>query len=234
MGKKKSRVKLMAWLLDLEDLRTLPEAERKAMWLRLEQEVPEIRESRNLTRRAIASNNVAKDYYSKLRVAGLTSTEEFEHLVGFVVSIRGGHPDWRVGLGKTHKSLSAFPKRLADIANEIQHLNRHELVRPDVWTKTHKLPRSLGESFSKLPILLRRYADYLRSQFAFMDRSMRSPYGQVLDLLLELVRKETGRAMYTETSGILTSTANVTESSLETDFSQDSLKIRWQRINKSA
>jgi hypothetical protein len=224
----------MDWLLDLEDLRTLPEAERKAEWLRLEREVPEIRKSRNLTRRAIASNKVTENYYSKLRAAGLASTEEFEHLVGFVVSIRGRHLNWRVGLGKTQKSLSAFPKRLENIANEIQHLNQHELIRPDVWIKTRRLPAFLGESCSKLPILLRFYSDYLRSQFASMDQSMRGPYGQVLDILLELVRQETRRAMYAEISEILMATAAVAGLPAETDFSADSLKVRWQRKNKSA
>jgi hypothetical protein len=232
VNEKKPRLKLMSWLLDDDYLRALPECERQAMWLRLEQDVPEIRKCRNLTRRAIASNKVTNDYYSKLRVAGLTSTEQFEHLVGFVASIPRGHLDWRVGLYKTRKSLSAFPTRLEDMANEIQRLNRHDLISPNIWMNTRKLPGLLGESFSKLPVLLRCYADYLRSQFTSMDQSMRSPYGQVLDLLLELVRRETGRAMYTEISGILTVTANIAGSSRETDFSQDSLKIRWQRISK--
>jgi len=223
----------MAWLLEFGYLQELPEAERRAMWLKLEKDVPEIHETRNITRKAIESNEVTKTAYSRLCAAGLTSTEQFELLVGFISSTRGARFDWRVGLYRTRKSLAALPKRLKDIGSDIRVLNRHDLIDPYTWMKTRDVPEWVAESFSRLPDLLQLYADYLESQGKFLTRSNRSPGGQLLDSLLTLVRSETKRAMYAEISQILTTTAGL-GSSEHKDFSPDSLKIRWQRLNKSA
>jgi hypothetical protein len=127
-----------------------------------------------------------------------------------------------------------FPKRLEDIAAEIQAFNRHQLIRPDVWIKARDLPPFVSDSFSNLPQLLRIYATYLRYHFDYLTRSMRAPRGQVLDTLLKLVRRETGQAMYTEVSEILTATAAQTRSLTDADFTPDSLKIRWQRIGRAS
>jgi hypothetical protein len=61
-----------------------------------------------------------------------------------------------------------------------------------------------------------------------MDRAMHSPQGQVLDSVLKLVRNETGHAMYSEISEILTASAAAAGLPKETDFTQDRLKVRWR------
>lgn len=190
------------------------------MLKRQNQDTPKVpREARYLdlsqTRRAISSDKDAKKSYSSLKKNGLKSTDLFEELVGMVAAVavgslgkRNKRSTWYSGSGKTPETLAYFPKRLTAMADEIEKLNTHPLLRPDRFCEPDKKPFVVR--FMELPTIVRHYAahvDHLsRSTSRRFSRNKKGrigPMGQVLDCLRWLVREETGRERPADLSRIL-------------------------------
>jgi len=118
---------------------------------------------------------------------------------------------WYSGSGKTPETLAYFPKRLTAMADEIERLNTHHLLRPDregSICKPDKKPFVVG--FMELPATLRQFAahvDHLSRStsrlFSRNKKGRKGPMGQVLDCLRWLVRTETGRERPADLSRIL-------------------------------
>ena len=118
---------------------------------------------------------------------------------------------WYSGSGKTPETLAYFPKRLAAMADEIEKLNTHPLLRPDKesrFCEPDKKPFVVR--FMELPTIVRHYAahvDHLSRSasrlFSRNKKGRKGPMGQVLDCLRWLVREETGRERPADLSRIL-------------------------------
>jgi hypothetical protein len=217
---------------------------REEIWRTLERMSPGIAHTRGLAVSGIMSDDVTKASYFKLLDAGLENCELLEYFVGLAVFLRqkkiGRAQDWLRGSGKTCKTLKEFPRRIANMADEIEMVNNHPLLCPS-WVRGRNLSDSHKEYssvwFNRLPVLLRRYAAYLSGHSSDMSKSMtehsrKNPktYGSVLDALLDLVIRETGGYRYAHLSKLLTATAAVTGS--KKDFSPDALKMRTLRLRK--
>lgn len=224
----------------------------------MESRQPEIAQWGNLTRRALAGNQVANNCYSKLRVAGLRRFEWFEVLVALAASANDAHhgakkgnQDWCLAtkMGMSAKTLSRFPQRVRSLADEIERLNLHQLVGPEFWLfnpdihclqgrkLTDSLKKSLALWFGRLPGLLRSYAEYVEWQSKTMSKIVRARKRPkvagrilVLDMLIQFVREQTGKPHYAELSEILTATANA--KGVNKDFSVDLLKMAVSRCKK--
>jgi hypothetical protein len=241
----------------------IEQARREAFRSKVERRQLEIPQLRKLTQQVMAGNEVAENCYSKLRDAGLKRSKWFEALVAVAVLAQGvhqyfepqrakkGEQDWcsEANMGMSAKTLSRFPLRVRNFADEIEKLNLHPLLRPEFWIfnpdlgslqglkLTDSLKKSLASWFGRLPRLLRCYADYVESQSKTMSRSVRALKKPkvggrilVLDMLIQFVREETGKPHYAELAEILTATANANE--VIKDFSPDLLKMADSRCKK--
>ena len=215
------------------------EEERKRtqmFWQDVERKNPAIATWRNLTIAGVMSDDIARDSYFKMLGAGFTKIEFLEMLVGLAVLGTKKIPKLRPfpDCGMNRGQIGRFPKRLRDIAEEIERLNKHPLIRPDIFvvymTASEPLKKHLGKWFLQLPILLRSYAAFFavhaKSTAWFMKRNVanhRTWRPEVLCCLVDLVRKETGRPRLTDLANILTATAHEAGIS-EVGLDADSLK----------
>ena len=166
------------------------------------------RKHRKLTKQAIWSDKAARKSYSNLRAKGLKNTELLEELVGMAVAIAVGSggkaskwSKWYSGSGKTPKTLAYFPKRLKAVADEIEKLNTHPLLRPDKESSICEPDmKPFVVWFMELPTMLRHYATHVHYLSGSMSKLFRrnkkgsvGPMGQVLDCLRLLALKETGK-----------------------------------------
>lgn len=191
------------------------EESRERMWREVESKQPEIAKYRKLTFTGVLGDNVAKNSYNNLLRAGVKQPELLECLVGIAVSLprRGKTPEWLLGSGMTAKQLDNFPSQLEGMAEEIEKLNRHPMFRPDAWVQgrniTEAAKKPFGLWFTRLPLLLRHYAAFIRGHSRhtchfLKERYRPSPQAQALFGLIKLVRRETGRPMLPDLSNVLT------------------------------
>jgi hypothetical protein len=194
------------------------EEKRKRFWDGVESQNPTIGAWRNITIHGVMQDMVAKESYFRLLRAGISQPEFFEMLVGLAVSLprRGRSPNWLSGTGKTPKTLASLASRLEGAAGELEKLNNHPLLRPDIWIQTRKLSeqqkKSFGLWFGRLPVLLRYYAAFLTAHSKTMRHFVRqknrnSPQAQVLAGVIDLVRREAGRPMLSDLANVLSAAA---------------------------
>lgn len=193
----------------------------KNSWDALERAQPWIAECRNLAIQGVARDSVARDSYFKL-CAAFPQPELLEWLVGMAASVRKSSPgsNWFSGLPMTRKQMTYLPVRIEGLAKEIETLNRQPLVRPDVWIHGRRISKTqpqgvtirMGRLLMGLPNLLRFYAAFLgghsKSMSAFL-RKRPAPRLTVLRALIGIVRKETGRPMFSGLSNVLIAAAGV-------------------------
>jgi hypothetical protein len=208
---------------------------------------PEVARLMGLTQQVVDEKGVAKNCYSKLCEAGLKRSEWFYALVAVAVLTGGkkkGNQDWclATNMGMSAKTLSLFPRRVRNFADEIEKLNFHPLLGPEFWffnpdlcflqglKLTDSLKKSLALWFGRLPRLLRCYADYVEWQSKTSSRRVRAHKRpkvgsqiRVLGLLIEFVREETDKSLYPELSEILTAVAAA--AGMSKDFSVGLLKM---------
>jgi hypothetical protein len=189
-------------------------------WEELESIEPRVIICRNLTIRGVFENKVARDSYFKLCRAGLSQPEVFEMLVGMaVIPRKGKDPNWLSGSGMTAKQINYLPKRLQDSANQIERLNKHPNLTPGYWIRGRKIAETksefaidlLGKLLMGLPSLLRVYAAFISGHSRSMREKKESrsrPRSQVLAQLVQIVRKQTGRPMFSDLSNVLTAAAH--------------------------
>jgi hypothetical protein len=120
----------------------------------------------------------------------------------------------------TRKQLRYLPSRLESMAEQIQRLNEHPMLRPDVWIGSRGgLSESQKETFGKwlprLPFLLQLYAAFLKSHSKSLNRyvwqhaNRARPQAEMLSALLGIIRQETGRPMWTDLSNVLNAAAGI-------------------------
>lgn len=204
----------------------------------------EIEKYGKLAMQAILSDKAAKKSYSNLLAKGLKDIELLQEFLGMAVvlavSPKGKAAKWfkwYSGSGKTPKQLAYFPTRLRAVANEIERLNTHPLLRPDKESsicEPDKKPFVVG--FMELPTMLRHYAahvgDLSRSTSRLFRRNKKGsvrPMGQVLDCLRWLVRKETGKERSADLARLLEAAVNAVPGSHPSFDFEAELKNRAHR-----
>jgi len=110
---------------------------REERWREIERNSPGIAIFRNLTTRAVASDKAAKDSLAKLLSSGFDEPELLEVLVGLATVSRrkSGKNNWLSKTRLTPRQLDYFPKRVRDIAAQIEILNKDPFFSPE-WVTT--------------------------------------------------------------------------------------------------
>lgn len=217
------------------------EENRKRMWREVESRDPMFAKYRRFTIKAVSSDKFAKESYSRLLKEGVSQPELLEWLVGIAVSLprRGRVPKWLSGSGMTANQLDNFPSPPGKMAGSIEALNKHPLLRADIWIQARAVSKvwkdHLGLWFMRLPLLLRHYAAFLRAHSRDMSgfllqANREGPQARALFGLINLVRRETGRPMLNDLSNVLTATATVAGTAQE--FDPLSLKVLDSRKRK--
>jgi len=179
-----------------------------------------------ITKRAIASDQLARKSYDKLLQAGVRSPDGLQMAIGMAATApeRGGRQDWLSGSGKTSKTLTYFPGRLRCIAGEIERLNRHSLLRPDTWVSGRGFSeleeRIFSRWFVRLPVLLSRYADFVEAQSKHLKRGGRNdmrPRALARSMLIDYVRGKTGKPMLNDLANLLDAAARIAGTSHTVD-----------------
>jgi len=152
--------------------------------------------------------------------------------------------EWGVPKGMTWRSLRGLPKRLADLAVDIERVNQDSWFRPNAFLRDpqdvyvdvspfEQLPRR----FLALPGLLRSYESYFetrRKEIARFrqgpGRANRSVKNQVFQLL-EAVDRNTGRPHYREVADLLAVLAP--ENRPDLDFNEAALRQCYKRTQRA-
>lgn len=197
---------------------------------------------RQIAVQGIESDKLAKESYDNLLRAGVRSPEALQIFVGMAATApkSAGRVDSLSGSGKTIKTLAYFPRRLKAAASEIEKLNKHSLLRPDVWVSSGGFSeleeRIFGRWFLRMPVLLRRYADFLDAQSRRVKRfgasGRWSPQTFALSALIGYVRQETKRPMFEDLGNVLDATARVAYGEKSQTFLVASLKMLDSRKRK--
>jgi hypothetical protein len=193
---------------------------RMNLWQRISREAPEIARCRDLAIQGILQCQVAKTSYLKLLRSGSIQPEVLQMLVGMAVSVptKGQSPKWLPSSGMTAKQITYLPKRINGLADRIERLNKHPLLRPDDWIKMRKISESqkkaLGKWLIVLPYMLRCYAAFLGGHTrdmgqVFTNRYRIAPRTEVLRVLMRLAREKIGKPGHTDLSNVLIAVANV-------------------------
>jgi len=211
---------------------------REGSWQEAQRKAPEISNYRRAGLDGILKDTISKRSYLKLMAAGLRQTQLFEALLGTAVS--GKKANWLKGLGKTEKQLRYFPERLKSIANEIESLNRHRLFAPRHWVLKRMVSNSSKEKFAarfeQLPHLIRCYAAFLASHSKDMKSHLKRKQDNTRniktlaqDLLIQLIREETGRDRPIELSNLLGAVASQAGSK-RMEYSAEAIRMRAKRL----
>jgi hypothetical protein len=136
---------------------------------------------------------------------------------------------WARGTGKTWKSLKEFPRRLMDLADEIERVNTADPLfyarRRGKDLERFALLR-LGQSCKGLPIMIRDYSEALRERNATVTAATpRSGSQNALFQITEVVKWSTGKPHDKEVSELL----NVVAEALGEDKRFDATSIAQAR-----
>jgi hypothetical protein len=208
------------------------QAER-TLWSQIEAQHPFFAECRTKARKSIFSEVIAKQSYDKLLAEGLGSVEVLELLVGLAV-LPSPKRKWGIwqDSGKAKKSLAYFPTRLRGVADEIEQLNLHPMVRPAAFVHTYAIPvsrrKQIAASFVQLPGRLRHYAGFLEAQrklFKEYLKHVATGKSGNRRALLRLVKSQTGEDHYEDV-------VNLLHASGDLSVSAEALKMLTYRARK--
>jgi hypothetical protein len=186
------------------------QAER-TLWSQIEAQHPFFAECRTKARKCIFSEVIAKQSYDKLLAEGLGSVEMLELLVG-LAALPAPKRKWDIwqDSGKAKKSLAYFPTRLRGVADEIERLNVHPLVRPKSLVHAYAIPeprrKQIAASFVLLPGRLRHYAGFLEAQQKLVKKLLKhvaTGKSGNRRALLRLVKSQTGKDHYEDVVNLL-------------------------------
>lgn len=183
-------------------------------------------ENLEATKQAILSDPEAKKSYQSMCESGLGSkfgVELFLELVSTVATLSTepkGKPVWFVNEVRRLKPAQ-FPRRLRNMADEIQRIQESALFRPD-------------KKFAGLAGELTAYAEDFEREWTGRRANRKTTYGHMLDSLTRNVSKETGPELHADLARILTAVASqITPDPNTIPNFEDALKMRRYRARRA-
>jgi len=178
-----------------------------------------------------------KDAYSKLLVEGVNGPELLDRIRAIVLLtrkplLREGH--WTEGTGKSRKTILDVPRRIREMADEMEALLNHPLLSPAFRTDEHS-----AALYPKLPRIMKAFSLRLEGQISIASslvaelNKMRAFSEKLKAHLCEWVGRQTsGRIFHEELSELLTAAY---EADGRTDvIASESLKNLHERERSAA
>jgi hypothetical protein len=150
-----------------------------------------------------------KDAYGKLRTAGVDGPELLDRIRAIVLLtrmplVRKDH--WTEGTGKSPKTIWDVPRRIREMADEMEPLINHPLLAPAFRKDEHA-----AALYPKLPLIMKAFSRHLQGQISKASRltanlnKMRAFSEKLKAHLCEWVGGQTnGRFFYEGLSELLT------------------------------